>query len=145
MKNPCPSSIRIVFQAKTYAKVLRAIVKAKTMVSTFIKQRKKMKRDVRVHSNWSIVDTSSEEKAEEVHDSGREMLDYDPSWSSVFFAGHEPESKPEHIPGNEFAAASEVEEIDRLAEKFIATFHEKFRLEKQESYRRYQDMLARSI
>ncbi|KAG6493583.1 hypothetical protein ZIOFF_048575 [Zingiber officinale] len=27
-------------------------------------------------------------------------------------------------------------EIDRLAEKFIASCHEKFRLEKQESYRR---------
>jgi hypothetical protein len=38
-----------------------------------------------------------------------------------------------------------VNEIDRLAEKFIARFHAKFLLEKQESYRRYQDMIARSI
>ncbi|XP_051219521.1 uncharacterized protein [Lolium perenne] len=38
-----------------------------------------------------------------------------------------------------------VNEIDRLAEKFIARFHAKFLLEKQESYRRYQEMIARSI
>lgn len=36
-------------------------------------------------------------------------------------------------------------EIDRLAETFIARCHEKFRLEKQESYRRYQEMLDRSV
>ncbi|XP_026436459.1 uncharacterized protein LOC113334410 [Papaver somniferum] len=41
--------------------------------------------------------------------------------------------------------ADDMEEIDRLADKFIASFHEKFRLEKQESYRRYQEMLARSM
>ncbi|GMH08201.1 hypothetical protein Nepgr_010041 [Nepenthes gracilis] len=35
-------------------------------------------------------------------------------------------------------------EIDQLAELFIANCHEKFRLEKIESYRRYQEMLARS-
>lgn len=37
-----------------------------------------------------------------------------------------------------------VNEIDRLADIFIANCHEKFRLEKQESYRRFQEMLARS-
>jgi hypothetical protein len=36
-------------------------------------------------------------------------------------------------------------EIDRLAEKFIARCHAKFLLEKQESYRRYQEMMARSV
>uniref|UniRef100_A0A0A8XPK8 Uncharacterized protein n=1 Tax=Arundo donax TaxID=35708 RepID=A0A0A8XPK8_ARUDO len=38
-----------------------------------------------------------------------------------------------------------VNEIDRLAEKFIARCHAKFLLEKQESYRRYQEMIARSM
>ncbi|KAF7011432.1 hypothetical protein CFC21_025746 [Triticum aestivum] len=42
-------------------------------------------------------------------------------------------------------ASPAVNEIDRLAEKFIARFHAKFLLEKQESYRRYQEMIARSI
>ncbi|KAL8459838.1 hypothetical protein ACS0TY_031666 [Phlomoides rotata] len=35
-------------------------------------------------------------------------------------------------------------EIDELADLFIANCHEKFRLEKQESYRRFQEMMARS-
>ncbi|KAH6819417.1 hypothetical protein C2S51_003020 [Perilla frutescens var. frutescens] len=36
-------------------------------------------------------------------------------------------------------------EIDKLADLFIANCHEKFRLEKQESYRRFQEMMARSV
>ncbi|KAK4432166.1 hypothetical protein Salat_0978700 [Sesamum alatum] len=36
-------------------------------------------------------------------------------------------------------------EIDKLADMFIANCHEKFRLEKQESYRRFQEMMARSV
>jgi Cotton fibre expressed protein len=40
---------------------------------------------------------------------------------------------------------SEMNEIDRLAEEFIADCHRKFLLEKQESYRRYQEMMARSV
>ena len=39
----------------------------------------------------------------------------------------------------------EMNEIDVLAEMFIANCHEKFRLEKQESDRRFQEMLARSM
>lgn len=37
------------------------------------------------------------------------------------------------------------EEIDKLADMFIANCHEKFRLEKQESYRRFQEMMATSV
>lgn len=40
---------------------------------------------------------------------------------------------------------AEMNEIDRLAEMFIASCHEKFRLEKQESARRFQEMMARSM
>ncbi|XP_047961524.1 uncharacterized protein LOC125206294 [Salvia hispanica] len=36
-------------------------------------------------------------------------------------------------------------EIDRLADLFIADCHEKFKLEKQESYRLFQEMMARSV
>ncbi|XP_061349067.1 uncharacterized protein LOC133294429 [Gastrolobium bilobum] len=39
----------------------------------------------------------------------------------------------------------EIHEIDMLAEMFIANCHEKFRLEKQESDRNFQEMLARSM
>ncbi|XP_047318922.1 uncharacterized protein LOC124922232 [Impatiens glandulifera] len=37
------------------------------------------------------------------------------------------------------------DDVDRLADAFIASCHEKFRLEKQESYRRFQEMMARSV
>ncbi|KAJ4892147.1 Uncharacterized protein Rs2_31895 [Raphanus sativus] len=36
-------------------------------------------------------------------------------------------------------------DIDHLADMFIASCHEKFLLEKVESYRRYQEMLERSL
>ncbi|KAI7991447.1 hypothetical protein LOK49_LG12G02993 [Camellia lanceoleosa] len=36
-------------------------------------------------------------------------------------------------------------EIDKLADMFITSCHEKFMLEKQESYRRFQEMMARSV
>ena len=39
----------------------------------------------------------------------------------------------------------EVNEIDKLADMFIASCHEKFMLEKQESYRSFQEMMARSV
>ncbi|GMI71161.1 hypothetical protein like AT3G57950 [Hibiscus trionum] len=40
---------------------------------------------------------------------------------------------------------TDMNEIDELAEMFIANCHEKFMLEKQESYRRFQEMMARSV
>jgi len=40
---------------------------------------------------------------------------------------------------------SETNEIDMLAELFIADCHEKFRLEKQESDRMFHEMLARGM
>ncbi|KAI4300702.1 hypothetical protein L6164_034048 [Bauhinia variegata] len=39
----------------------------------------------------------------------------------------------------------EINDIDMLAEMFIANSHEKFKLEKQESDRKFQEMLARSM
>ncbi|KAL8213780.1 hypothetical protein R6Q57_003229 [Mikania cordata] len=39
----------------------------------------------------------------------------------------------------------EINEIDDLAEKFIADCHQKFILEKQESDRKFQEMMARSL
>ncbi|GMI63356.1 hypothetical protein like AT3G57950 [Hibiscus trionum] len=40
---------------------------------------------------------------------------------------------------------TDMNEIDKLAEMFIADCYEKFRLEKQESYRRFQEMMATSV
>lgn len=38
-----------------------------------------------------------------------------------------------------------IKDVDRLAEMFIANCHEKFKVEVEESCRRYQEMLARSL
>ncbi|KAK2976119.1 hypothetical protein RJ640_010654 [Escallonia rubra] len=43
------------------------------------------------------------------------------------------------------STTEEINEIDQLADMFIANCHEKFRLEKVESYRRFQEMMARSV
>ncbi|XP_010516434.1 PREDICTED: uncharacterized protein LOC104792089 [Camelina sativa] len=43
------------------------------------------------------------------------------------------------------AAHDEEDDIDHLADMFIANCHEKFLLEKVESYRRFQEMLERSL
>ncbi|KAI3760563.1 hypothetical protein L1987_50959 [Smallanthus sonchifolius] len=82
---------------------------------------------------------------------------YDPTWNS-FVGEMENESQlsgylqwlEEKNVSNDNGNGSgitvdEMNEIDRLADKFIANCHEKFRLEKQESYRRFQEMMARSV
>ncbi|XP_019440826.1 PREDICTED: uncharacterized protein LOC109345965 isoform X2 [Lupinus angustifolius] len=51
----------------------------------------------------------------------------------------------EKVEDGEGTKEKDMNEIDMLAEMFIANCHEKFRLEKQESDRRFQEMLARSI
>lgn len=85
---------------------------------------------------------------------------YDSSWNSVIPNSEEDgvdedELEPqlssylrwleEKHADNSTEESTVGDEIDRLADLFIANCHEKFRLEKQESYRRYQEMLARSI
>ncbi|KAL0725475.1 hypothetical protein Bca4012_040074 [Brassica carinata] len=45
----------------------------------------------------------------------------------------------------EIRDVGEVDDIDHLADMFIASSHEKFLLEKVESYRRFQEMLERSL
>lgn len=80
---------------------------------------------------------------------------YDSTWNS-FVDEMAPESQlsgylqwlEEKNKGNDNGSritVDEMNEIDRLADKFIANCHEKFRLEKQESYRRFQEMMARSV
>lgn len=86
-------------------------------------------------------------------------LYYDSTWNSVITTPCEEEVEcgvqphlsgylqwlEENHPEDPAREQDDPGEIDRLAERFIASCHEKFRLEKQESYRRYQEMLARSV
>ncbi|XP_074563304.1 uncharacterized protein LOC141819939 [Curcuma longa] len=81
-------------------------------------------------------------------------LCYDSPWNSALILTEDGDDKAEmslvgHLEWVEDDLESLGEEdgeneIDQLAEKFIASCHEKFRLEKEESRRRYQEMLERS-
>ena len=64
----------------------------------------------------------------------------DPPESELSGYLHWLEEKVSNSPTKE-----DTNEIDQLADMFIANCHEKFRLEKVESYRRFQEMMARSV
>ncbi|XP_010557940.1 PREDICTED: uncharacterized protein LOC104826767 [Tarenaya hassleriana] len=93
-------------------------------------------------------------------------LAYDSTWNSVFsthsrdnevnldevFVDEEPpqlrgylEWLEDKVKDGESTNGEEGNDIDKLADMFIASCHEKFMLEKVESLRRFQDMLARSV
>ncbi|KAL5201234.1 hypothetical protein ABZP36_035588 [Zizania latifolia] len=82
-----------------------------------------------------------------------EITYYDSSWNTMIPAEQLPPitgylSWPEKEEEDEDQQEDEEggkNEIDMLADKFIARCHERFMLEKQESYRRFQEMLARSL
>ncbi|KAL6897350.1 hypothetical protein ACP4OV_007046 [Aristida adscensionis] len=81
----------------------------------------------------------------------------DPSWNAAVIPADELRLLPTIAGLQEWPGEDEGDEyddggggggwneIDWLAERFIARCHERFMLEKQESYRRHQEMLARSL
>lgn len=85
-------------------------------------------------STWNCtVPTSA--PAAECEDEGESQL-------SGYLQWLEEKSKAQ---GSRSFAEPNINEIDELADEFIAKCHEKFILEKQESDRRFQEMLARGI
>lgn len=86
---------------------------------------------------------------------GAGLAYYDSSWNTVIpaeqlvpISGYLEWTEEDHMEDDDEKEEEEEDgcnEIDRLAEKFIARCHERFMLEKQESYRRFQEMLARSL
>uniref|UniRef100_A0A1D1XCB8 Uncharacterized protein HI_1340 n=1 Tax=Anthurium amnicola TaxID=1678845 RepID=A0A1D1XCB8_9ARAE len=116
------------------------------------KQQQQLFPTIQMHYSWSsshvlpVPELPVSEGIDPTH------LYYDWTWNSVINASEESDYDPEtrlsgylHWLEEKPPEQDETSEIDRLAERFIARCHEKFRLEKQESYRRYQEMLARSI
>ncbi|KAG5052210.1 hypothetical protein AAZX31_02G168100 [Glycine max] len=51
----------------------------------------------------------------------------------------------EKVHDDKKGSGNEMNEIDKLAELFIADCHEKFKLEKQDSDRRFHEMMARGM
>ncbi|KAJ8900013.1 hypothetical protein K2173_024126 [Erythroxylum novogranatense] len=84
-------------------------------------------------------------------------LYYDPTWNSVITTHEQFDVTAESQLSGYFhwleqkrdessnGDHGKMNEIDQLADIFIASCHERFMLEKQESYRRFQEMMARSI
>ncbi|XP_039023061.1 uncharacterized protein LOC120155613 [Hibiscus syriacus] len=81
---------------------------------------------------------------------------YDSTWDSVISAEQCEDTVESELSGylqwleekkanGNCTDEADLNEIDKLAELFIAHCHEKFMLEKQQSYRRFQEMMARSM
>ncbi|KAI6673822.1 hypothetical protein NL676_001728 [Syzygium grande] len=87
-------------------------------------------------STWNCAIPTSEALVTECEDQGESQLSGYLQWL---------EEKNKAKESGSFAEPNNVNEIDELADEFIAKFHEKFILEKQESDRRFQEMLARGI
>lgn len=160
LPSPSSSSLRLVkFKAILQTLILslaRAISRAKTTALHILKQanyqsaialkrnkKKLLYGSFRLHYNWCSV---SSNKYSHVTPA---VLTWDHEYSGAGAGG-------DQLPGylqwleerdiNKIKDEDEdVNEIDKLAEIFIARCHEKFKLEKQESYRRFQDMMARSF
>ncbi|XP_008782877.2 uncharacterized protein LOC103702293 [Phoenix dactylifera] len=154
--------VRHVVQAITSAKsmVMELLSKKSTMAANHTiklrrKRNKKLLSSIRLHFNWSSSHVIPVPEPTSMEDFDMSRMYYDSTWNSIISTEEGEEDMEPPLSGylrwleekNSEASAGDDcgSEIDRLAEKFIASCHEKFRLEKQESYRRYQEMLARSM
>ncbi|XAR68578.1 hypothetical protein NMG60_11003756 [Bertholletia excelsa] len=117
--------------------------------SQFISKNKLFFGSFRLHYNWC--------SSSHVLPVPSPVLDgyvyYDATWNPVIGKESDDAAEPRGLSGYlqwleekapEDSNPDHENEIDKLADLFIANCHEKFRLEKQESYRRFQEMLARS-
>ncbi|KAI4348764.1 hypothetical protein L6164_009446 [Bauhinia variegata] len=128
------------------------------------KQRKIFLGSFRFHYNWCSSSSHIMPVPARVYEGllpsgggGATHLYYDSTWNTVIPAdqNHGEDFHDSQLAGylqwleekadEEGTNEKEINEIDMLAEMFIANSHEKFLLEKQESDRRFQDMLARSM
>ncbi|KAL7134095.1 hypothetical protein ABFS83_11G004400 [Erythranthe nasuta] len=115
------------------------------------KQKKLFFGSFRLHYNWcsSHVMPLGQECYSDSH------VYYDSSWNTVINPTPESSLSCDNDELSKYLkwleekgkeeSCSSCNEIDKLADMFIANCHEKFRLEKQESYRRFQEMMARSV
>ncbi|KAI3782505.1 hypothetical protein L2E82_12554 [Cichorium intybus] len=126
----------------------------KFLESFFLKRNKNKNKvyfgSFRLHYNWCsshVVPVTSLEMQDAFNNQGY----YDSTWNSYVDDEMVLESQltgylrwlDEKNKGD--GSVDEINEIDLLADKFIANSHEKFMLEKQESYRRFHEMMARSL
>ncbi|KAK1367450.1 putative DNA-binding protein RAV1 [Heracleum sosnowskyi] len=173
--NATTSSTKFKTLAQTFilshiCRIVRALTKAKIILigvlkdiqllhlTEFTTKKNKNKKKIfcgsfRMHYNWCSshvlpVASPQENKLPVSHSY------YDATWNSIISPGCD-EMEESQLSGylhwlekkvNEGSnKTNDMNEIDKLADMFIANCHEKFKLEKQESYRMFQEMMARSV
>ena len=94
-------------------------------------------------STWNSLYSTDDNNNNNNNCNGNGKEDQEGQLSSYLQWLEEKGCKNENI--NEDDQVNVGNEIDKLADMFIANCHEKFRLEKIKSYRRYQELLARSL
>jgi len=153
-------------------RIIRALSKAKSILVEILKEnqplhfifptknskRKNRSRKIflgsfRLHYNWcsSHVLPVSEPV---LNGFSTSHFYYDSTWNSIITNEQYEDNTESQLSGylhwleekvdDEDSSGTE-KDINRLADLFIASCHEKFILEKQESYRRFQEMMARSM
>ncbi|KAE8125362.1 hypothetical protein FH972_020181 [Carpinus fangiana] len=156
-------------------RIARALSKAKTVLIEVVKEsqpvhfmypsqnknknknKKLLFGSFRLHYNWC----SSHVVPVPAPVLGETHLYYDSTWNSVLSTEQTGEAAAAAAPAGDSSQLSgylqwleekvddnsdnDTNDIDKLAEMFIASSHEKFQLEKQESARRFQEMMARSM
>ena len=155
-------------------RIIRALSKAKSVVIEILKEnqhihffispmkssKKKQKHrkiylgSFRLHYNWCSSHVLP--VREPVLDGfSSSHFYYDSTWNSIIANEQYEGSTESQLSGylqwldekvdGEDSDQSTEKDINLLADLFIANCHEKFILEKQESYRRFQEMMARSL
>ncbi|KAL0452992.1 UNVERIFIED_CONTAM: hypothetical protein Slati_1277300 [Sesamum latifolium] len=155
-----PSSLTTTTTAAAAATTSNSNMKLKTLLQTFMfshiknKQQSNNKKlffgSFRLHYNWcsSSHDSNSSSSSHVYYNSSV----INPTSFDVVYDGmkecattHELSRYLQWLEEKGGDDEDWSNEIDRLADLFIANCHEKFRLEKQESYRMFQEMMARSV
>lgn len=142
-------------------RIVRALSRAKSVVIEILKENSKKKQkhqkiflgSFRLHYNWCSSHVLP--VPEPVLDGfSSSHFYYDSTWNSIITNEQCEDNTESQLSGYLHWLDEKVDDegpkgiekdINRLADLFIANCHEKFILEKQESYRRFQAMMARSM
>lgn len=132
--------LKSLVQSFIFSHIYRAITKAKSLLLQIMKKKKNNVKlfvgSFRLHYNWcsSHVMPVPVPTAFDVY--------YDSTWNSIISSACDESELSGYL---QWLEEKDNNDIDKLADMFIANSHERFRLEKVESYRRFQEMLARSV
>ncbi|CAK9181576.1 unnamed protein product [Ilex paraguariensis] len=136
---------RVLTKAKSILIEILNEIRSIRFIQSLIESKRKNKHyfdQRRLHYNWCSSHVIKGYSTSHVY--------YESKWNTVTSMERDDEGESQlseyvHWLEEKVHSDSATDEIDRLADMFIASCHEKFRLEKVESYRRFQEMMARSV